>query len=88
MNDLEPTFALDLERTKRVFTRGVKATIGESAQFLQKGKRRVRDIRAEQIERILGTKTSVFKPPHPCLQQDWRTYAGNIPRNEKRRSMW
>ena len=51
LSDLEPNFAEDPERTKRVFARGVKATIGEPAQFLQRAKRRVREIVQNRLNR-------------------------------------
>ena len=70
LNDLEPTLTLDLKRTKREWVCGMKVKVGEPVQFLQVDKRRVRDIRAEQIERIAGNKTSVFRAPHPCLLKE------------------
>ena len=98
LNDLEPTFTLDLQHTKWEYVHGMKAkVVCESVQFLQVDKRKVRNVRAEQIERTVGTKTSVFKAPHPCLlkeghadpginpsQQEWGVPSWIFPRNENR----
>ena len=39
----------------------------ESVKFLQNGTRRVREIRAEQIERLAAAKPIVPSGPHPCV---------------------
>ena len=64
--DLESGYNLDVHGT-RTPIRGEVVKIHESVQFLQQEKRRVRDIRAEQIERLAGIKPIVPRGPHPCV---------------------
>ena len=39
----------------------------ESVKFLQNGTRRVREIRAEQIERLAAVQPTVPSGPHQCV---------------------
>ena len=64
--DLESGYNLDVG-TRRPLASGEITKIHESVQFVQQEKRRVRDIRAEQIERLVGTKPTTPKGPHPCV---------------------
>ena len=93
LNDLESSFNLDIHGTRKPFVHGENTKVHASTQYLQQEKRRVREIRAEQIERLVGTKATVFRGPHPCvvregimldegispLRQKRFTHAGNIP---------
>ena len=58
-NDHDPLFTLDLKGTKRPLVRRVKNKVIEQDQFLQGEKRRVREIRAEQIEKAAGMKMPI-----------------------------
>ena len=64
--DLASTYNLDVQQT-RTPLRGPNFKIHEATQALQQGKRRVREIRAEQIERLVGTRATVPNGPHPCV---------------------
>ena len=65
--DLESAYNLDVRGTRALFTHGQALTVPESVKFLQNGNRRVREIRAEQIERLAAVKPIVPSAPHPCV---------------------
>ena len=65
--DLESAYNLDLRGTRVPFQHGQATTVSESVKFLQQGNRRVRDIRAEQIERLVAARPIVPSGPHPCV---------------------
>ena len=93
--DLESAYNLDVRGTRALFTHGQALTVPESVKFLQNGNRRVREIRAEQIERLAAVKPTVASAPHPCvvkrrivdeginpISQERHPHAGNIPRHD------
>ena len=65
--DLESAYNLDVRGTRVPFAHGQDIPVSESVKVLQNGNRRVRDIRAEQIERIAAAKPIVPSGPHPCV---------------------
>ena len=65
--DLELAYGLDIQGTRVPFRYGQATTVPESVKFLQTGNRRVREIRAEQIERIAAAKPIIPNGPHPCV---------------------
>ena len=60
--DLESAYNLDVRGTRVPFAHGQDIPVSESVKFLQHGNRRVREIRAEQIERLAAAKPIV--PTH------------------------
>ena len=50
--DLESAYNLDIRGTRTSYTHGQATTVSESVKVLQHGNRRVREIRAEQIETV------------------------------------
>ena len=70
LNDLESSFNLDINGTRKPFVHGEVAKVHASVQTLQQDRRRVREIRAEQIERLVGTKATVFRGPHHVLGKE------------------
>ena len=65
--DLESAYSLDVRGTRVPFTHCQDITVPESVKSLQNGNRRVREIRAEQIERLAAAKPIVPNAPHPCV---------------------
>ena len=65
--DLESAYNLDVRGTRVPYAHGQATTVPEAVKFLQQGNRRVRDIRAEQIERLAAAKPIVPSGPHPCV---------------------
>ena len=65
--DLESAYDLDLLGTRTLFNSGQATPVPESVKFLQNGTRRVREIRAEQIERLAAVQPIVPSGPHPCV---------------------
>ena len=53
----------DLLGTRTLFKSGQATPVPESAKFLQNGTRRVREIRAEQIERLAAVQPIVPSGP-------------------------
>ena len=53
--------------TRTLCNSGQATPVPESVKFLQNGTRRVREIRAEQIERIAAVQPIVPNGPHPCV---------------------
>ena len=65
--DLESAYNLDIRGTRPSFTHGQDTTVSEPVKVLQNGNRRVREIRAEQLERLAASKPIVPVAPHPCV---------------------
>ena len=65
--DLESAYNLDVRGTRKPLVSGEVTKVHESVKSLQQDKRRVRDIRAEQIERLATAKPIVPSGPHPCV---------------------
>ena len=65
--DLESAYNLDVLGTRKLYNSGQATPVPESVKFLQNGTRRVREIRAEQIERIAAVQPIVPIAPHPCV---------------------
>ena len=65
--DLESAYNLDVRGTRTLYISGQATPVPESVKFLQNGTRRVREIRAEQIERLAAAQPIVPSGPHPCL---------------------
>ena len=61
-------YDLESVRGTRVpFRYGQATTVPELVKVLQHGNRRVRDIRAEQIERVAAARPIIPNGPHPCV---------------------
>ena len=69
-NVLDPHFTKDIACTKLTYVHGMKAKVSPQIHFLQEEKRRIREIRAGQIEKAVGTKVPIFRPPHPCILKE------------------
>ena len=65
--DLESAYSLDVRGTRMKFQTGQATTVPESVKLLQSGNRRIREIRAEQLERIAAAKPITPVGPHPCV---------------------
>ena len=65
--DLEYGYNLGVRGTRALFTHGQATTVSETVKHLQNKTRRVREIRAEQIERLAAIKPIVPNGPHPCV---------------------
>ena len=65
--DLESAYNLDVCATRSAFHTGQDTKVSEAVKLLQQGNRRVRDIRAEQLERIAASKPIIPSGPHPCV---------------------
>ena len=59
--DLESSYNLDVRGTRKPFVHGKITKVHYSDLLLQQDKRAIRAIRAEQIERLVGTKASVMQ---------------------------
>ena len=67
-NVLNPQSVVDPENKKQ--GRGELIKVTDNVKFLQKEKRRVRELRAIQIERAMGKSVPMFKMTHPCYLDD------------------
>ena len=65
--DLESAYNLDVRGTRTLYNSGQATPVPDSVKFLQNGTRRVREIRAEQIERLAAAQPIVPSGPHPCV---------------------
>ena len=64
---LNQPYNLDVHETRKPYVHGEAAKVSEAVKFLQQDKRRIREIRAEQIERLAAAKPIVPSGPHPCV---------------------
>ena len=65
--DLDSAYNLDLLGTRTLYNSGQATPVSEPVKFLQNGTRRVREIRAEQIERLAAAQPIVPSGPHQCV---------------------
>ena len=65
--DLESAYNLDLLGARTLCNSGQATPVSEPVKFLQNGTRRVREIRAEQIERLAAVQPIVPSGPHQCV---------------------
>ena len=84
-HDLESGYNLDVRGTRKPLASGEITRIHQSVQFVQQEKRRVREIQAEQIERLVPMccqRWFLVDEDLNTLSQEWPPHARNISRHD------
>ena len=82
--DLESAYNLDLLGTRTLYNSGQATPVPESVKFLQNGTRRVREIRAEQIERLAAVQPIVPSGPQKPQLVSYLSLAAEIDKATKK----